>query len=31
VIDTERGFGEVSDVVKKIAGVQQVDVFDLYQ
>jgi phenylalanyl-tRNA synthetase beta chain len=31
VIDTERGFGEVSDVVKKIPGVQQVDVFDLYQ
>jgi phenylalanyl-tRNA synthetase beta chain len=31
VIDTERWFGEVSDVVKKISGVQQVDVFDLYQ
>jgi phenylalanyl-tRNA synthetase beta chain len=31
VIDTDRGFGEVSDVVKKISGVQQVDVFDLYQ
>jgi hypothetical protein len=31
VIDTERLFGEVSDVVKKVSGVQQVDVFDLYQ
>lgn len=31
VIDVERGFGEVADVVKKISGVQQVDVFDLYQ
>jgi phenylalanyl-tRNA synthetase beta chain len=31
VIDTDRGFGEVVDVVKKVSWVQQVDVFDLYQ
>lgn len=31
VIDTDRWFGEVSDVVKKVSWVQHVDVFDLYQ
>ena len=31
VIDIDKWFGEITNIVKRVSGVQKVDVFDLYQ